>query len=107
MEFDIWTIVCVAVALLIGFGICYLYNRYNKEAVNKVYTTLKTMMNLYGPTLEKENPELYAEVVSAMATMEQAMSDEKISLEEAFDIAQKMLPLIKRLEKFVKEKYEA
>lgn len=106
MEFDILTIVGFIIALIIGFGIYYAYNKYNKDAVNKVFNTIKTVMNLYGPKLEQDNPDLYKEVKGALETMEKAMSDEEISIMEAYDIAQKMLPLVKRLEKYVKEQYE-
>ena len=106
MDFDVMTIIAFAVALLIGCLIYYAYNKYNKEAVDKVFGMLKSIWENYGKLIEKDNPALYKELEVAMETMEQAMSDEEISIMEAYDIAQKLVPLVKRLEKYIKDKYE-
>jgi len=107
MEFDIITIVAIALALIIGFAIYYLYNRYKCSAVDEVYGLLKSIWDTYGERLEKDNPELYAELKSAIVEMDKAMEDKEITIMEAFVIAQAFIPLTKRLTKYIKEKYGA
>lgn len=106
MDFDMMTIIAMAVALIIGFLIYYAYNNYNRQAVDKVFGIFKSIWDNYGKLIEKDNPELYKELEVAMQTMEQAMSDKEISIMEAFEVAQTFVPLVKRLEKYIKDQYE-
>jgi len=106
MEFDIFMILALAIAVIIGAGLYYLYQNVDAKKVNEVYGILKGYWEKYGVKLEEDNPELYNELEGAMMTMEKAMSDDEISILEAFEIAKAFLPLTKRLTEYIKKQYE-
>lgn len=106
MDLDVFTIVAIALAVVIGLLVYYLYNKYRCDAVDEVYDLLKGIFNRYGPRIEHDDPDLYAELKTAIEEMDKAMEDKEISIMEAFMIAKAFLPLTKRLAKFVKEHYE-
>ena len=105
MEVDVLTVIAVAVSALIGFGIYWFYANYDHKAVDKAFTTIKSLFDAYGDRIKEDKPELYQELKDALDTMERAMTDDKISIMEAYDIAKAFLPLIARVEGFIKEKY--
>lgn len=104
---DIYAILALVIAVIIGAGIYYLYQRIDTKKVNEVYGILKNAWEKYGVRLKEDNPELYNELEGAMMTMEKAMSDNEISIMEAFEIAKAFLPLAKRLTEYIKKQYEA
>ena len=106
MDFDIWTMLAVVIAILIGMAIYYVYNHVNAVNVDKVFKTIKTLFDTYGERILKDNPELHKEIEDALKVMEQAMEDEDIDLMEAFDIIKVYVPLSKRLTEYIKNHYE-
>lgn len=105
MEFDIWTILTVLIALLVGVLCFYIYNNQRNTAVDEVFKTVKTIFDSYGEDILKDNPQLYSEVKTALDAMSEAMGDEEITLVEAFEIVRAYIPLSKRLTTYVKEHY--
>lgn len=105
-DFDTITIIASVIALVLGLGFYYLYNRYKCDAVDDVYDTLRMIWEKYGTRIEKDNPDLYLELKSAITELDKAMDDKDITIMEAFNIAKALIPLTKRIAKYVKEQYE-
>ena len=106
MEFDIFMIIALLLAVVVGFIVYYVYQKMDAKKVNEVFGILKGYWEKYGTKLKEDNPELYKELESALDTMEKAMSDEEISILEAFAIAKAFIPLTKRLTAYIKKQYE-
>lgn len=106
MEFDVITIIAIVASVAIGIAIYYLYQNYDHKMVDKVFNTVKAIFNAYGDRIKQDDPELYEELKDCLDTMEKAMSDDEISIMEAYSIAKSFIPLVTRLEKFIKERYE-
>ena len=106
MEFDAITIIAMILAVVVGAIIYYVYQKVDTRKANEVFGTLKAIWEKYGVKLKEDNPELYTELEGAMNTMQKAMSDDEISIVEAFMIAKAFIPLTKRLTEYIKEQYE-
>lgn len=106
MEIDAITVLAIILAGFAGAIIYYIYQKVDADKVNEVYGILKTYWETYGVKLKEDNPDLYKDLESAMMKLENAMSDDKISILEAFEIAQSLLPLTKRLAEYIKKQYE-
>lgn len=107
MELDVLTIVCIIIALAIGAVVYRLFNEIDSNKIDMVFDKMKVYFEKYGPTIEKENPALYAKLKDAIATMEQAYTDQSISCLEALEIASKFYPLLEELTKFVQNTNKA
>lgn len=106
MMFDIETIIAIALALIAGVGFYYVYNKYKTEKIDKVYYIIADLYEKYGDLIKKDNPALAKECEEALAVMKKAMEDGEISILEALDISKAFVPLMGRLVKFIKSKYE-
>lgn len=104
---DVFTILAMIIAFGVGIGFFYLYSKDKDGKVDKVFGLLKGVFDEYGERLKEDNPQLYGELEDAMNAMEKAMSDSRISISEAYDIALSILPLSKRLMGFVESRYRA
>lgn len=105
MVIDWMTILAVAIAVIAGFVLFYIYNRHSTQVVDKAYTLIATLFDTYGKRIEVDDPELYKDIRCALDVMDKAMEDKKISIEETFDIIATYIPLSKRLTKFIQDKY--
>lgn len=105
MAIDLVTIIAVAIAVIAGFALFYVYNVRATQTVDKAYTLIVTLFETYGEKIKVNDPVLYDDVKCALEVMDRAMEDKKISIEETFDIIATYLPLSRRLTKFVKEKF--
>ena len=103
---DVFTIIAVILAFLVGLFLYYLYSKGKGEAVDTVYGVIKEVFDNYGEKLKEANPQLYGELEDAMQAMDDAMSDKEITIMEAYNIALSIIPLMKRLTKFVESKYK-
>lgn len=100
MEIDIMTVILAVVSIIIGALVYKVFNAVQSNKIDMVFDKMKVFFEKYGPTLEKDNPELYAKVKSAIDTMESAYTDGSISALEALEIASKFYPLLEELIKF-------
>ena len=105
MEFDAITIIACILALAVGLALMYFYNKYKCDTVDKVYDILRTIWDKYGKDIEKDNPDLYKELESAIQELDKAMADKDISVMEAFNIAKAFIPLTKRLADYIAKMY--
>lgn len=103
---DVFTIIAVILAFLVGLFLYYIYSKGKGEAVDTVYGVIKEVFDNYGDKLKEDNPQLYGELEDAMKAMDDAMSDKEITIMEAYNIALSIIPLMKRLTKFVESKYK-
>lgn len=101
MELDIITIVCIILSLAIGAVIYRVFNNMDANKMDVVFDKMRVYFDKYGPTLEKDNPELYTKVKNAVETMEKAYTDGSISALEALEIASKFYPLLEELTKYI------
>lgn len=106
MVFDIVTIVAIALAIIAGGAFYYVYNKYKSEKIDKVYYVISELYEKYGDLIKKDNPELAKECETTLNVLKKAMEDGEISIMEAFEITKAFVPLMTRLVKFVKSKYE-
>lgn len=106
MMFDIETIIAIALALIVGGVIYYAYNKYKDGKIDKVYYVIADLYDKYGDMIKKDNPELAKECEDALKVMRNAMEDGEISIMEAFEITEAFVPLMGRLVRFIKSKYE-
>ena len=106
MIIDIETVIAIALALIVGGGLYYAYNKYKDGKIDKVYYVIAELYEKYGDLIKKDNPELAKECEEALKTLKIAMEDGEISLMEAIEITKAFVPLMSRLVKFVKNKYE-
>lgn len=106
MEFDIFYVIAVILAGILGFAIYYVYSNMDRKKVNEVYGLLKSIWETYGDRIKTDDAQLYADLDDAVKTMDKAMSDGEISIMEAFNLAKSFIPLTDRLTKFIKDHYE-
>ena len=101
-----WVMVgAVIISVIAGFIIFYAYNSHAKNVVNKAYKVIVTLFDTYGLKIKVDDPQLYDDISDAIKTMDRAMADKHISVEETFEIIATYVPLSKRLTAFIKEKY--
>ena len=67
MEFDVLTILCILLSILIGAVIFKFFKDVDQNTIDKIFDKMKVIMEGYGPMLEQENPELYAKVQTALS----------------------------------------
>lgn len=104
MEFDIATLICIILSVLVGAIIFKFFKEVDQNAVDKVFDKMKVYMESYGPALEKDKPELYAKVQNALSALEKAYTDGTVSALEALEIATAFYPVFKELSDYVKSK---
>ena len=104
MEFDVLTILCILLSILIGAVIFKFFKDVDQNTIDKIFDKMKVIMESYGPMLEQENPELYAKVQTALSTLEKAYTDGTVSALEALEISASFYPVFKELTAYVKNK---
>lgn len=100
MDIDIMTIILAIISIIIGALVYRVFNTVQSNKIDMVFDKMQVFFEKYGPVLEKDSPELYAKIKSAIDTMEYAYTDGSISALEALEIASKFYPLLDELIKF-------